>query len=318
MPKITLIRFCLLIFKNMELFMSRQVVLYQYSSTKRGHQKEIWSSSCNYPCLSIPKHYQGGGSSYGCPSYQQITFLGIGVQSPMQEFSHFFPDFHTSNNLTLRIFGCVSFVHIHARNRGNQIHGHLNAFLLSILRHKRVTHVIIHLLGDFVFADVAFVEKEGYFTDPYLQGKTSFTEDKDKKKFLFDLPSTSQSSSSNPTFCTMPSPTPATLPIVELSSFDPMSLANKKSTYNPTRPLQVYLKRQAPIVELVQIQQLEPTPRNEVISLPESSHDNVSTTIDNGDHDLPIALWKGTRECIKHLLYPLSYFVTFKRLSPSH
>ena len=188
MPKITLIRFCLLIFKNMELFMSRQVVLYQYSSTKRGHQKEIWSSSCNYPCLSIPKHYQGGGSSYGCPSYQQITFLGIGVQSPMQEFSHFFPDFHASNNLTLRIFGCVSFVHTHARNRGNQIHGHLNAFLLSILRHKRVTHVIIHLLGDFVFADVAFVEKEGYFTDPYLQGKTSFKEDKDKKNFYLICP----------------------------------------------------------------------------------------------------------------------------------
>ena len=68
----------------------------------------------------------------------------------------------------------------------------------------------------------------------------------------------------------------------------------------------------------MQIQQLEPTPGNEVISLPESSHDNVSTTIDDGDHDFPIALRKGTRECLKHLLYPLSYFMTFKRLSPSH
>ena len=42
----------------------------------------------------------------------------------------------------------------------------------------------------------------------------------------------------------------------------------------------------------MQIQELEPTPKNEVISLLESSHDNVSTTIDNGDHDLPIALRK--------------------------
>ena len=133
MPKIILIRFCFLIFKKKKLFMSRQVILYQYSSTKRGQQKEIWSSSCNYPCLSIPKHHQGGGSSYSSPSYQQITFLGIGVQSPTQEFSHFFLNFHTSNNVTLRIFGCVSFVHIHARNSGNQIHRHLNAFLLSIL-----------------------------------------------------------------------------------------------------------------------------------------------------------------------------------------
>ena len=83
-----------------------------------------------------------------------------------------------------------------------------------------------------------FVEKEDCFTGPYLQSETSFMKDKNKDFFfLLDLPSTSQSSSSNPTFCTMHSPALSTLPTVKLSSLDPMSLAKEKSTYNPIGPL---------------------------------------------------------------------------------
>ena len=36
------------------------------------------------------------------------------------------------------------------------------------------------------------------------------------------------------------------------------------------------------------------------------------------DHDLPIALRKGTRECTKRPLYPLSLFVSFQRFSLNH
>ena len=38
----------------------------------------------------------------------------------------------------------------------------------------------------------------------------------------------------------------------------------------------------------------------------------------NLDHDLPIALRKGTRECTKRPLYPLSHFVSLQRFSLNH
>jgi saccharopine dehydrogenase-like NADP-dependent oxidoreductase len=36
------------------------------------------------------------------------------------------------------------------------------------------------------------------------------------------------------------------------------------------------------------------------------------------DQDLPIAVRKGTKECTKRPLYPLSHFLSFKNFSPSH
>ena len=42
----------------------------------------------------------------------------LGFKSHMEVFSKFYLNFTTSNNLVPRIFGCVSFVHVHAQNWG--------------------------------------------------------------------------------------------------------------------------------------------------------------------------------------------------------
>ena len=60
-----------------------------------------------------------------------------------------------------------------------------------------------------------------------------------------------------------------------------------------------------------QEQSIEPSPGNEVTILEQNSTPIL-------DHDLSIALRKGTRECTKRLLYSLSHFVSFKRFSLNH
>ena len=60
-----------------------------------------------------------------------------------------------------------------------------------------------------------------------------------------------------------------------------------------------------------QEQSTEPSLGNEVTILEHNSTPIL-------DHDLPIALTKGTRECTKRLLYPLSRFVSFQRFSLNH
>ena len=60
-----------------------------------------------------------------------------------------------------------------------------------------------------------------------------------------------------------------------------------------------------------QEQSAERSPRNEVTILEQNSTPIL-------DHDLPIALRKGTSECTKRPLYPLSHFVSFQIFSLNH
>ena len=75
---------------------------------------------------------------------------------------------------------------------------------------------------------------------------------------------------------------------------------------------QVYgRRRDHPMATTRQEQSTEPSPGNEVTILEHNSTPIL-------DHDLPIALRKGTSECIKRPLYPLSHFVSFQRFSLNH
>ena len=74
---------------------------------------------------------------------------------------------------------------------------------------------------------------------------------------------------------------------------------------------QVYARRRDPMATTRQEQSTELSPRNEVTILEQNSTSTL-------DHDLPIGLRKGTRECTKRPLYPLSHFVSFQRFSLNH
>ena len=42
----------------------------------------------------------------------------LGFKSPMGILSTFYLNLNTTNNLVPRVFGCVSFVHVHSQNKG--------------------------------------------------------------------------------------------------------------------------------------------------------------------------------------------------------
>ena len=69
--------------------------------------------------------------------------------------------------------------------------------------------------------------------------------------------------------------------------------------------------RRDPMATTRQEQSTEPSLGNEVPILEQNSTPIL-------DHDLPIALRKGTCECRKRPLYPLSHFVSFQRFSLNH
>ncbi|RVW97624.1 hypothetical protein CK203_027993 [Vitis vinifera] len=113
-------------------------------------------------------------------------------------------------------------------------------------------------------------------------------EDKDRGDFLFlDLPSLPLSKQSRPT-----DPLIETLPKL------------------PNQP------------KLVLPDQLEPVPENQK-SAPENVRfdkmfSRKKIVVPESVQDLPIAVRKGIRECTNQPLYPLTHFLSFKKISPSH
>ena len=65
-----------------------------------------------------PKSYWGEVVLMSTCLINQIPSMVLGFKSLMSVFPNHFPDFHITCKLTLKGFGCVSFIHIHAHNRG--------------------------------------------------------------------------------------------------------------------------------------------------------------------------------------------------------
>ena len=68
----------------------------------------------------------------------------------------------------------------------------------------------------------------------------------------------------------------------------------------------------------MQVQELEPAPGNEVINHTAPFQEKISSSNEDNDNDLPIAIRKGTRKCTQHPLYPLSHFMSYDKLSHTH
>ena len=146
-----------------------------------------------------------------------------------------------------------------------------------------------------------FVENKPYFSTLYLQGELSILEDEESAIPPLEIISSSESFK--------PKETTSVLPI----SLEPIPISQSEESveekeedsqiFDQFRFDQVYARRRNPMATR-QEQSTEPSPRNEVTILEHNSTPIL-------DHDLPIALRKGTRECTKRPLYPLSHFVSF-------
>ena len=174
----------------------------------------------------------------------------------------------------------------------------------------------------FVSTNVTFFENESYFSSLYLQGETSSMED--KSVFLLDLSLSSSSYSSlygeTPKIVNVPLEPELESPEAK---FLRESMGVDSSELVTTKPLPVYWRRKATIINPVQVQDFDLSPSNEVInasssSLPESQgYTNIDLPEYQGyiDLDLPLAIRKAIRFFTRH---PFSNFVVFNRFSPSH
>ncbi|RVW65328.1 Retrovirus-related Pol polyprotein from transposon RE2 [Vitis vinifera] len=135
-------------------------------------------------------------------------------------------------------------------------------------------------------------------------------EDKDRGDFLFlDLPSLPLSKQSRPT-----DPLIETLP--KLPDQPELVPENPKSAPENVRFDKVFSRKKTVVPESIQVQDFNPNSENEVTisnpSLQSESH------VNNDDQDFPIVVRKGIRECTNRPLYPLTHFLSFKKISPSH
>ena len=108
-------------------------------------------------------------------------------KTPIELLAKFYPDINTSNNLTPKVFGCTSFVHVHSNNRGKLDPRAIKCVFLgysSTQKGYKCYHPPTKRF--FVTADVTFEEGTPYFTQPYLQGEQSLVGDKDRDNFLLE------------------------------------------------------------------------------------------------------------------------------------
>ena len=110
---------------------------------------------------------------------------------------------------------------------------------------------------------------------------------------------------SQPTQSTTPTnrPTPQ-------STVKPL-IPNQEESINQDDPWfgKVYSRRKNLAPRPMHIHDSDPNPRREVTTLEIESNNNLN---------LPIAIRKGSRECTKRPLYPLSNYVSFHKFSPAH
>ena len=125
----------------------------------------------------------------------RVSYRVLGLKSLMQMFTTFFLQFNTSSKLPPKVFGCPVFVHIHAYHWGKLDPRALKCVFIRYSTQK--WYKCFHPPTNFFFIsrDVTFVEIEGYFSVPYLQGETSSMEDKDM--FLLEFPKSSPFEPSN-------------------------------------------------------------------------------------------------------------------------
>ena len=96
----------------------------------------------------------------------------------MQVLSSFYPHLDLTNKLQPRIFGCVSFVHVHSNERGKLDPRAVKCVFLEYSTTKK-GYKCFHPPSRrfYVSRDVTFNEQESYFKQPHLQGENVIEED---------------------------------------------------------------------------------------------------------------------------------------------
>jgi hypothetical protein len=143
-------------------------------------------------------------------------------------------------------------------------------------------------------------------------------EDKDRedRDFLLDLDLLSLPISKPVSCSPMPNPVSELVPNHMSKPVPEIPQEKTDSTLENVRFDKVFSPRKMVVPESMQVRDSNLDSENEVtISNPSLQ---AETEPQVNDQDLPIAVRKGTKECTKRPLYPLSHFLSVKKFSPSH
>ena len=280
---------------------------------------------------NMPKHYWGEAVLTATYLINRIPSRVLDNKSPMEILNTHYPHFRTSNGLIPRIFGCTAFVHVHRPNRGKLDHRAIKCLFVgysSTQKGYKCFHPPSRKF--YISVDVTFFENKSYFHKNHLQGETTTLEDGTWSESFessfspLDLPSTSHLPSpvQEPESANTEKDTDPTCRPQESVGFEPVS---SRVTGGHPRFSQVYTRRKEN-PNLTQVQETNPSPENEGMVSKDLFQDTeivAAPADDSGaapadDSHLPIAVRKKSRECSKRPLYPLSHYVSPKRLSPSH
>lgn len=283
---------------------------------KNGHLLDVTRASLFQ--YNVPKSFWGEAALTATHLINRLPSRVLGFKSPMDMLSQFYPNLQTTNNLVPRIFGCVSFVHIHGPNRGKLDPRALKCLFVGYSSTQK-GYKCYHPPSKrfYVSIDVTFHEHRSYFSTPYLQGENSTTEDKDENEnFLLDLEYTPKHLPVSPVSNSEQPKSVSTSGIEESISEESVSdLEHVRFGKG-----KVYSRKKNLVPESVQVQDSNLSSGNEV-QITDPSVTESDVPIESNDLELPIAIRKGTRECTKSLpkpVYPLAQFLSFKHFSPSH
>src|ERR1044072_6394809 len=231
----------------------------------------------------------------------------------MEVLSSFYPNVSTSNHLVPRIFGCVSFVHVHSGDRGKLDPRALKCVFIgysSTQKGYKVYHPPSQKF--FVSRDVTFLEHESYFHQDHLQGES--TRNEDDLIMLPDFILGPEVGTGSATDSEKEAqPTKSTQEGVDVRFGKKLSYQRKTKAI----PESVHVQESNPTLH--EVTSLDPLISTESIpDFPTAQETESSSAPLYEDLDIPIAHRKEPRKCTTKPLYPLANYISFEHFSPTH
>ncbi|CAL2268192.1 unnamed protein product [Prunus armeniaca] len=254
--------------------------------------------------MSVPKSYWGEAIITAAYLINRMPSQVLKFQTPLQVVtaacSH-----STVNHLPPRVFGCISFVHLH--HSGKLDPHSLKCIFLGYSATQK-GYKCYHPLSKkfFVTRDVTFHEEHASFShlssETSLQGENISSEDKSYGVPMFELENIEKNESEKNG--NGREGNSLTLPPIghRMSPYDLVYTKRDKV------PFQSNDQSAAPMTGNLEVEFVEPS-----CSLLENNPINSVPPIDN---ELPIALRRPLRSCPSKYKYPISNFMSSHRLSP--
>ena len=139
---------------------------------------------------NVSKSYWGEAILTVTYMINRIPSQVLDNKSPIEILKSFYPHFRTSNGLTLKVFGCTTFVHVHSQHRDKLDPQAIKYVFLGYSSTQKGYKCYNPSIRKFyISANVTFTKNKHFFPKSSLQGEISMMEDNSCESFEpLDLP----------------------------------------------------------------------------------------------------------------------------------